>query len=105
MTENDRQIAETILRQIGWGQFKLLTSATAYVIERGISIEFKGSRKASILKVRLNGGDLYDMEFMKIVKDKETGCRESRTVETFNDVYFDQLIPLFESTTNLYAHF
>jgi hypothetical protein len=39
---------------------------------------------------------LYDLKFSRIVKYNENVVKE------YNDIYFDQLIPIFEETTGMY---
>lgn len=105
MNEQDKQIAAEILRQLGGQQFAALTGARCFAIEKGLHVKFKGSRKADILQIRLNGGDLYDLEFYKLKKVDGNDFLSRVLVEKFEDVYCDQLVLLFESVTNLYAHF
>lgn len=97
MTENT-VIAHTILNQLGYARLKAMTGA--YFLkeeERGVSFRFRGSKKVNYLKIVLNGLDLYNLEFGKVSKSSYN------VVNTTKDVYFDQLIPIFEEVTGLAA--
>jgi hypothetical protein len=94
---DDLEIAKTILQQLG-GQGKLVVMTGAYnfvALRNGVAFKLK-SRKANYVKITLNGKDLYDVEFQKIIGTK------SKVVAEHNDVYFDQLIPIVEKETGMY---
>ncbi len=94
---DDMSIAKIILQQLG-GQGKLVMMTGAYnfvAIKNGIAFKIK-NRKVNYIKIVLNGKDLYDVTFSKIFGTS------IKTVSEHNDVYFDELIPLFEKQTGMY---
>ena len=93
----DIEIAQIILDQLG-GQRKLvvMTGANNFVaVKNGVAFKLK-SRIANYVKIVLNGNDLYDIEFQKLIGTK------SKKVAEYNDIYFDQLIPIVEKETGMY---
>lgn len=94
----DKTVAETIYKQMGGGRTKMMIGGQYYVCDTNwLSFKFKMCRKTNYVKITLNSMDTYDMEFGKI------WGTNYKVVETFNGVYFDQLIPIFEKTTGLYT--
>lgn len=93
----DIEIAKIILDQLG-GQRRLvvMTGANNFIaVKNGLSFKLK-SRIANYVKIVLNGNDLYDIEFQKLIGTK------SKKVAEYNDIYFDQLIPIVEKETGMY---
>ncbi len=98
--EQNLEIANTIYLQIGGAKAGLMAGMKGLcAIENGLRFQFKGSRKANLCTIVLNGLDLYTVKFYKLSMKK--GCQE---VKCYYDVYFDQLIPIFEEFTGLYLH-
>ena len=95
------QIAKTILQQLGGNTFVYMTGARNLVsTKNGIAFKIgRNSSGANYLRINLNGKDLYDIEFISI---RGTSMK---TKHTFNDIYCDQLVQIFESTTGLYTKF
>ena len=94
---DDNAIARIILEQLG-GQRRLvvMTGANTFVaIKNGVTFKIKNLR-VNYIKIILNGKDLYDVTFSKILKSNV------KTFTEHNDVYFDELIPLFEKQTGMY---
>lgn len=93
------QIATTILSQLGGNQFAVMTGSKNFIaLDRGLSMKLsRNSSGANYLRIKLNGLDLYDLEFISI---RGTSMK---TKKVFNDVYCDQLRGIFESTTGLYT--
>lgn len=97
-----REIAATILQQLGGNQFRIMTGA------RGLSTTSNGltfklpSRFAkdgiNVVVVDLNALDLYDICF-----SKERGSTVVRVAEFF-DVHAEDLRRLFTETTGLDTH-
>lgn len=101
MTRN-QEIARTILNQMG-GQNKIAAMTGAgkgarmfIAIENGVQFGFGLNNSMNRVIIKLNGSDLYDIEFWKI------GKKTCKKVKEYNDVYCDMLVDIFESTTGLY---
>lgn len=96
-----KQIADTILLQLG-GTNKLGAmigaSQFSYDDNGNVTFWFKGCRKANIIKVSLNGSDLYNIEFFKF----NSRSYECKSVKTFTDVYNSDLQSVIEAYTGLY---
>ncbi len=96
-----KEIAQTILAQLGGKMFALMTGANSFTFD-GPSLTFriprtpKGGFRA--VKITLNGNDLYDLTFYKIHGTKVTE-------ESTNDVYVDSLRFTFTENTGLYTSF
>lgn len=114
---NNREIAVTILQQLGGNRFVAFTGAKDFTtIKNGLQFKIgRNASKANRIEITLNGADLYDMKFIKYrpfsVKvdhrkgEVKTIEEKSETVKEWNDVYCDQLQDLFTETTGLYTHF
>lgn len=110
-------IASTILAQLGGKRFIVMTGAKDFIgLEDGLRFSIgRNASKTNRIEIKLNGSDLYDMEFIKyspahLKVDHKRGLAdwvdEKRvTVKEFNDVYFDQLQDLFTDVTGMYTHF
>lgn len=98
-------IAETIIKQMGGvGAFRAFIAAYDMLsTEDGLQFKFKGSRKLNVCIVKLNGNDLYDIEFGRV--RKQGGIPTYKPVEEINDIYCDQLKGIFEKSTGLYLSF
>lgn len=94
-------VAETILEQMnGKRVLVMFTGASNFAgDETSVGFRFKGSKVANHIKVALNGCDLYDITFTKI------HGFNFRTVKEINNVYAEDLVNIFESTTGLYLSF
>lgn len=113
----DKQIATTILNQLGGKRFVVMTGAKDFIaIDNGLRFKVgRNASKANRVEIKLNGLDLYDMTFIKYrpfsVKidhkkgEVKTIEEKAETVREYNDIYFDQLQELFTETTGLYTHF
>lgn len=93
-------IAQTILQQLG-GARRLVAFTGAYnFVATGMGVSFRiKNRSINYVKIKLNGKDLYDVHFSKISGTKEINVKE------FKDIYFDQLVELFEKETGMYLSF
>jgi len=91
-------IAKTIAEQMGgFGCLKCMVGAYNFIdCGAGVSFRFKGSKIANYIKVTLTPLDEYDVEIGKVFGTKYTIKKECK------GIYFDQLKPVFESTTKLY---
>jgi hypothetical protein len=96
---HDKNTHKVIMDQLGgWRRVSAMTGATMYINRgNGISFRFKGSRKYNCIRVTLTPLDLYTVEFLKTNRYGEVSKEKS-----FESVYCDQLIDLFEKQTGLY---
>ena len=113
----NKEIAITILQQLGGNRFATFTGAKDFtVIDNGLRFRIgRNSSKANRVEIKLNGCDLYDIEFIKhrpfsVKVDHKKGEvrtieEQTTTVRRFEDIYCDQLEELFTEVTGLYTHF
>lgn len=105
-SEERQQTAKTILDQMG-GQNRIaaMTGARNFVMiggtggkDPGVSFKFPNRlrSKPNHVKITLNGRDLYDIELGR------AGSRDYKVKEILNDVFFEDLKPIFERATGLY---
>jgi hypothetical protein len=116
--ETAKRIGDTIIAQMGgYGKLQSMTGANNFTYSRNgeMTFHFKSCKKAQVCRITyLEGKDLYKMEFIKIpkVKKENIGENDERvyfmtvtqppvTVETFDDLFNDQLKPIFEEFTGL----
>jgi hypothetical protein len=99
-TTDDMTIAKVILEQLGGiRKLVLMTGANTFVaLKNGVSFKIK-NRKVNYVKILLNGNDLYDVSFGKIISGKV------KLISEKNDIYNDQLVSIFESETGMYLRF
>ena len=105
--------ADIILKQLG-GRNRLSAMIGARDIfsdDGGKTLVFKfPNRKKSApnyVKITLTSMDLYDIEFGRITMEKDKDWPGIKTpkykkLKTFDDIYADQLVDIFEKTTGLY---
>jgi hypothetical protein len=93
----DQSVAKVILEQLGGaGRLVVMTGANNFIsFSNGVSFKIK-NRKVNYVKIVLNGKDLYDVQFGRIAVGK------LKIIAEHNDIYFDQLIPIFEKETGMY---
>jgi hypothetical protein len=114
--ETAKEISNTILQQMGGtARIKAFVNGKNFIYSRDgtTTFQFSLSKKANAIKIRLNGNDLYDVEFVKVGSKSEkiegtdlkfrTGTR--KTVSEYTDIGCEQLVELFELETGLYLHF
>ncbi len=95
------QVAKTILEQMGGNQFIAMTGAHHLAGSKNtLHFSFKGSRKTNKCKITLNGVDLYDVEFFKLNLRAADPCP---LINSYNNIYCDQLQGIFEKATWLYT--
>lgn len=98
LTDEDIAIAQTMLNQLGGKRLELMTGAYGFIYSpsaRALSFKFQSSPTANCLTITLDADNTYSLEFWLIQDAAFT------LVERYDEVYFDQLIDLFESTTGL----
>tara|TARA_R100001463_G_C3458813_1_gene214610 strand:- start:246 stop:542 length:297 start_codon:yes stop_codon:yes gene_type:complete len=93
-------IANEIYRQLGGNRFRVMTGAKMMVsTENGIRMRIgRNKTNANYMEVVLNSMDLYDITFAKVTK-----MGEMKSVRTYDNVYNDMLVSLFESHTGMYT--
>ena len=112
VTDNNREIAITILNQLGGRRFAVMTGAKDFLAVKN-GLQFKIGRnisKANRVEIKLNGLDLYDVRFYRqtggnLNKNYEWVPVKETEVKTFNDCYCDMLEDIFTSVTGLYTRF
>ena len=94
------QIANEIYRTLGGNRFRVMTGAKMMVsTENGIRMRIgRNKTNANYMEVVLNSMDLYDITFAKV-----TRMGEMKSVRTYDNVYNDMLVSLFESHTGMYT--
>jgi hypothetical protein len=99
IVETDMTIAKEILRQLGGNKFIVMTGAKNLAGgDNYLSFKIgKNKTSCNYVKIKLNGKDLYDVEFGRI------RGHEYKVLKTYNDVYNDQLRDIFTEYTGLYT--
>jgi len=100
--EYNRQIAETILDQLGGQRFIIMTGAKALIaIESGLQFKLPSKlthRGIDTVRITLTPMDVYHVEFRKIRKLAYS------VIESVDGVYCDQLQEVFTEKTGLLTH-
>lgn len=107
----NREIANTILAQLGGNKFLAMTGShqlTYSSKERYLQMKLRRNASgAQYLKITLEPNDVYTMEFFKVKTKRESGFvvdYERVEVKKIEYVYEDGLQPLFTSITELRTH-
>lgn len=99
----NKEIADTILEQLGGNKFRVMTGAKnfSYSSEGKAYLQFqigKNASRCNWVKVEYNeGSDSYTMIFQRLQKF------EMSELKRHEGVYFDQLRELFTAYTGLYT--
>jgi hypothetical protein len=97
--------AAIIVQQLGgWGRVSAMTGAKS-VLDHGNGVSFRfgnrGRSKPNFVKVLLDdASDTYTVEFGRTLR--RNGCPDYDQLATFDGIYCDMLIQLFEDQTGLY---
>ena len=98
---DNKQVANTILQQLGGNKFIVMTGAKNFVCGDGYMV-FKfgrNSSRANHLRIELDRGrDLYNMVFIRV--GPKTRLKE---LKKYEGVYNDQLQELFTEYTGMYT--
>ena len=101
MTKEERkQIADTILQQLGGGKFIAMTGAKNFAFGETGELTFRigrNSTQCNCVKVALDPSDTYTMTFIKIRK------YEAKEMKAISGLYNDMLQSEFTSFTGLYT--
>lgn len=62
-------------------------------VDRGLQFRVNGLSFKGIVEIKLNGGDLYDISFIKPARGKNP----ARVLETINDVFAEDMMAFLES--------
>ena len=97
---SDMRVAEEILRTLGGSRFRAMTGAKNFAgTDNSLRMRIgRNKTNANYMEVVLNGLDLYDVTFAKV-----TRMGEMKSVRTYDNVYNDMLVSLFESHTGMYT--
>lgn len=101
MNSNDRTIAYTILSQLGGNRFCAMIGVSSNsTIPGGLLTAFKAraTNKANRVKITLRGDDTYEVMFLRVWGSTTT------IISTFENVYAEALVQLFETETGLATH-
>lgn len=92
------QTSEVIRRALGGNKFEVMVGAKDFVT-RGYDLQFKFPKskknKSNMVKIELNGKDLFDVTFYNINMRKF----QFDKIEEFGDIGIEQLKQLFEDRT------
>lgn len=90
---------QIILDQLGGaGRLSAMIGANSIGYgEKHLTFQFKGIRQMNMIRVELNGSDLYDITYLKF--NKRTF--EIKEVDALNDVFASDLKSSIERTTGL----
>ena len=96
----DMRVAETILSQLGGNRFRVITGAKNFAAtDNSLRMRIgRNKTNANYMEVSLNMLDLYDITFAKVTK-----MGEMKSVKTYENVYNDMLVEIFESHTGMYT--
>ncbi len=107
--EYTKEIVTTILSQLGGSKFTTMTGAKlSYsinskdqpVLHCKLPADIKIRNNINLVLITYNIGlDLYEYTFMNTRKDAE-----NQIIKQINDVYAEDIIPLFEQETGLYCY-
>lgn len=92
------EVAKAILDQLGGsGRLQAMVGAKDFYLieEKGIQFKFMRSNKVNFVRIVLTGLDLYTVTFYRL------GKYELIPVSTFDGIYNDMLISLFQRVTGL----
>ena len=94
------RVAEEILRPLGGSRFRAMAGAKNFAgTDNSLRMRIgRNKTNANYMEVVLNGLDLYDVTFAKVTK-----MGEMKSVKTYDNVYNDMLVSLFESHTGMYT--
>jgi len=99
METSNLDVAKTILQQLGGRRFMAMTGSTNFLAGPD-SPSFKVGRndsRVTHMRIVLTPADTYEMEAIRIRGTKRTTLHKS------DNIYFDQLQPMFTKWTGMYT--
>ncbi len=97
----NKQVAVTILQQLGGNRFIAMTGAHSFMSEANSAFfKIPRTKKIKAVKITLNANDTYTMRF---IGQKNAPSFEVFDVAVVNNVYCDQLQEIFTEHTGLYT--
>lgn len=109
--EQIKEIMISLYEQLGGHKFVVATGSkfTGYAedengnLEQYISLA-RNASSANKLKITYDEGlDLYNVLFERQAFNKKTFQVNRKEIASYNGVYCDQLVPIFESVTGMYT--
>lgn len=98
----DMTVATTILQQLGGRRFQVFTGAKNFVgTENSLTFRMPkaGRDQSNVWQITLTPMDVYRVETFSV----RGGTRTPKS--TFEDIYCDQLVELFERVSGFYTKF
>ena len=97
LKEGGREIAQTILQQLGGNKFIAMTGAKNLgFTDKGLQMKIgRNAKGVTHVIIELTSMDLYDIEFVKVRAMKRT------TIKKLKGIYADQLGKIFKKYTGL----
>ena len=97
LTEGGKEIAQTILQQLGGNKFIAMTGAKNLgFTNKGLQMKIgRNAKGVTHVIIELTSMDLYDIEFVKVRAMKRT------TIKKLKGIYADQLGEIFKKYTGL----
>ena len=97
LKEGGREIAQTILQQLGGNKFIAMTGAKNLgFTNKGLQMKIgRNAKGVTHVIIELTSMDLYDIEFVKVRAMKRT------TIKKLKGIYADQLGEIFKKYTGL----
>lgn len=100
MSDLTEDVSMTIAGQMGGlGRLKAMLGARNFVkMPNGLQFQWPNKQRSrgNVVKITLNGKDLYDMEFLN------ASTKGAKSVKVYKDIYADQLGDIFEKQTGWY---
>jgi hypothetical protein len=102
---DNREIAKTILDQLGGNKFIAMTGSKHFIaLDDGLRMNLSRNKTiANRLEITLTPDDDYTMRFYQLVK--KSFDYQVKEVKRLDVVYFDNLQTVFTEVTGLYAKF
>jgi hypothetical protein len=97
----NKEIATTILQQLGGNRFIAMTGAKNFLaVEAGLTFQIPQKNNINKVNITLDVDDTYRMTFYKFSMKNLT----TKIIYTVGGVYFDQLQKIFTEQTGLETH-